>query len=204
MRNNEDNHHADASHLVWESMGGETLLDAKIFRLRSISRRSHDGRIAPFISLDSPDWVTIIPELPGVGVLAEDGSSNETRFLMVRQFRHGSEKVGLEFPAGVIDSGESPRDAAIRELQEETGYRADELVEIGAVNPNPAFMNNTTYTYLARGLEKISGQNLDENEILDFHEVGMEEIRKNVGSGVYANAIVVQAWYFYLRAVGKV
>ena len=193
MGENDGIHHAEAPHLMWESVGGETLYDAKIFRLRSVRRRSHDGRLAPFISVDAPDWVTVVPELPG----------RERSFLLVRQYRHGAEKVGLEFPAGVIDPGESPLEAAARELREETGYRASELIEIGAVNPNPAFMTNTTHTYLARGLEKVSGQNLDEHEILDAHEVGVDEIRRDIGTGAYASAITVQAWFFYLRAVGE-
>ena len=221
MEKDHGKHHADAPHLLWETMGEEILYDAKIFRLRSVLRQSSDGRIAPFVSLDTPNWVTVIPELSGsVGPAAGTPSAASTgaataaasaediaaapRFLMVRQFRHGSEQIGLEFPAGIIDEGETPREAAARELLEETGYKAGELTEIGAVNPNPAFMNNTSYTYLARNLEKVSGQELDENEILDFHAVDVEEIRRDIGTGVYASAITVQAWYFYLKAVGCV
>ncbi len=208
MEKDHGKHHADAPHLLWETMGEEILYDAKIFRLRSVLRKSSDGRIAPFVSLDTPNWVTVIPELSGsVGPAAATAAAPTAaapRFLMVRQFRHGSEQIGLEFPAGIIDEGETPREAAARELLEETGYKAGELTEIGAVNPNPAFMNNTSYTYLARNLEKVSGQELDENEILDFHAVDVEEIRRDIGTGVYASAITVQAWYFYLKAVGCV
>jgi ADP-ribose pyrophosphatase len=193
-----DKRHLDeAPHLVWESMGGETLYDARIFRLKSVRRRAPDGTLAPFFSLDAPDWVTVVPELP---ITKADGQ----RFLMVRQYRHGAEKVGLEFPAGIIDPGETPAEAAARELLEETGYTAGELVEIGSVSPNPAFMTNTTHTFLARDLELVSGQELDEHEILDFHEVGLEELRRDIGIGPYASAITVHAWYFYLKAIGKV
>ena len=197
-------HHADAPHLIWESMGGETLYDAKIFRLRSVLRKSPDGTLAPFISVDSPDWVTVVPELAPSGGEDSPGAAADRRFLLVRQYRHGTEEVGLEFPAGVIDPGETPREAAVRELLEETGYSAGELVEIGSVSPNPAFMTNTTHTFMARELRKVSGQDLDEHEILDVHEVGIEEIRRDIGTGVYASAITVQAWYFYLKAIGEV
>jgi len=184
------NRDEDDSHLRWENLESETRYDAGIFRLRTVRRRSPDGKNAPFVSVDAPDWVTIIPEL-------EEGEA--ARFLMVRQYRHGSEMVEMEFPAGVIDPGEKPAQAAARELLEETGYRAEELRQIGSVSPNPAFMTNRTYTFLARGLEKISGQNLDEHEILDVHEVEYNELRGSLGLQPYDNAITLQAWFFYLR-----
>jgi len=189
-------HEGDDSHLQWESLDSETIYDARIFRLRSVRRRSVEGRSAPFVSVDAPDWVTVIPEMPAV----DDGAPD---FLIVRQFRHGTERVGLEFPAGVIDPGESPESAAARELLEETGYRAGELRRIGAVSPNPAFMTNITYTYLARDLQKVSDRlNLDEHEILDVHTVGFEELRTKMGDDPYDSAITVQAWFLYLKAAG--
>jgi len=157
--------------------------------------RSPDGKKAPFVSLDAPDWVTIIPELEG----GEDGE-----FLMVRQYRHGSEMVEMEFPAGVVDPGEEPYSAAVRELLEETGCRAEEIREIGSVSPNPAFMTNRTHTYIARGLEKISGLKLDEHEILDVHKVKYNELAGKIGLKPYDNAITVQAWFFYLRESGRI
>ncbi|RKX87446.1 MAG: NUDIX hydrolase, partial [Spirochaetes bacterium] len=126
----------DDTHLRWENLESETQYDAGIFRLRTVRRRSPDGEKAPFVSVDAPDWVTIIPELEG---------GDKSEFLMVRQYRHGSEMVEMEFPAGVIDPGEKPAEAAARELLEETGYKAKELREIGSVSPNPAFMTNRTY-----------------------------------------------------------
>jgi len=188
----EDN---DDTHLRWEFIDSETRYDAGIFRLRTVRRRSPDGKKAPFVSVDAPDWVTIIPEL-SEGVDAE--------FLMVRQYRHGSENVEMEFPAGVIDPGEKPAQAAVRELLEETGYQAEELRQIGSVSPNPAFMTNRTYTYLARGLQKISSQNLDEHEILDVHTVAYEKLKNSIGLEPFDNAITLQAWFFYLRESGRI
>jgi 8-oxo-dGTP pyrophosphatase MutT (NUDIX family) len=179
----------DDTHLVWENVESEVRYDAGIFKLRSVRRRSPEGRHAPFVSVDAPDWVTVIPEMDG-------GKS----FLIVRQYRHGTEKVGLEFPAGAVDPGESPAAAAARELLEETGYEASDIREIGSVSPNPAFMTNRTYTYLARGLVKVAVQELDEHEILDVHEVPGSEIEENMGRPPYDSAITVQAWYFYQKA----
>jgi len=185
----------DDKHLRWENLESETRYDAGIFRLRTVRRQSPDGKKAPFVSVDAPDWVTIIPEL----TLGDDAE-----FIMVRQYRHGSEMVEMEFPAGVIDPGEKPAEAAARELLEETGYQAKELREIGSVNPNPAFMTNRTYTYIARGLVKISEQNLDEHEILDVHTLNFSELKGKLGIKPYDNAITLQAWFFYLREISAI
>ena len=185
----------DDSHLRWENLESETCYDAGIFKIRTVRRSSPDGKKAPFVSVDAPNWVTIIPEL---------STGADTEFLMVRQFRHGSEMVEMEFPAGLIDPGEEPAQAAARELLEETGYQAAELRQIGSVSPNPAFMTNRTYTYLARGLEKISELNLDEHEILDVHRVRLDELKTQLGLKPYDNAITLQAWFFYLRDTGRI
>ena len=185
----------DDSQLRWEIIESEISYEARIFKLRSVRKHAPNGKNASFVSMDAPDWVTIIPELKS-GVDAE--------FLMVRQYRHGSETIEVEFPAGVVDPGEKPLEAAARELLEETGYRAAELREIGSVNPNPAFMSNRTYTYLARGLEKIAELKLDEHELLDVHKVSYRDLHESIGHEPCANAITTQAWYFYLRDSGRI
>jgi len=141
--------------------------------------------LASFIKVTPPDWVTVIPVLP-------DG-----KFLMVRQYRHGSAALSEEFPAGVIDEGEEALAAARRELLEETGYRAGKWTHIGQINPNPAFMTNTSHTYLAEELEKVSGQNLDEHERIIFFTLDYEEIKERMGTDIMNSAIMVQAWYWY-------
>ncbi|MDF1569017.1 MAG: NUDIX hydrolase [Spirochaetaceae bacterium] len=183
------------NHLIWENMDSETVYDARIFRVRTVRRRRASGEHAPFISVDAPDWVTVIPEMPG---------SNGPEFLVVKQYRHGTERVGVEFPAGVIDPGESPETAAGRELLEETGYKASELIRIGAVSPNPAFMTNITFTYLAKGLEKVAEQSLDEHEILDVHIEEFESLQRQMGTDPFDSAITIQAWHLYLMASGRI
>ena len=185
----------DDAHLHWETLESRMLYDARIFKLNTVESLAADGGgKASFVTLESANWVTIVPELEG----------RESRFLIVRQYRHGSGRISLEFPAGMMDKGESPADAAARELLEETGYSAELLEEIGSVNPNPAFMTNTTYTFRARGLQKVADLNLDEHEMIDVHETGYSELLDAMGKPPYDNAIMVQSWYWYLRASGKI
>jgi len=186
----------DISQLMWTNLDSKLSYDAGLFRLVTSRSRSSRGKEASFIAVDSPDWVTIIPEF--------FDKAGRRRFLVVRQFRHGTQRVGLEFPAGAVNLGESARDAGARELLEETGYESEELVELGSVSPNPAFMANTTYTYLARGLTKIGEQNLDEHEMLDVQFLYETELEKSIGLAPFDSAITIQAWFFYLRWVGRV
>jgi ADP-ribose pyrophosphatase len=156
-----------------------------LFEISTVRSIAQDGTEARFIKVTPPDWVTVIPVLP-------DG-----RILMVRQYRHGSATLSDEFPAGVIDPGEKPIDAAIRELEEETGYVAGNIISIGQINPNPAFMTNISHTYLAENLRKVSDQNLDDHERIEYFSMSEEEIFQAMGKENMNSAIMVQAWYWY-------
>lgn len=184
------------SHLSWKTLEGETVYDTRIFKLNQVKRLSPDGETVSFVQLDAPNWITVIPEL--------SASNGEREFLVVQQYRHGNERIGMEFPAGTMEPGEQPAVSAARELLEETGYTASEFVELSAVSPNPAFMNNTTYTFLARNLEKTADLSLDRYEYLDVHQVSFSLLRQSMGRAPYDSAITAQAWYFYLRHIGEI
>ncbi len=129
----------DDDYLKWKEISRNKLLDCRIFDVFNVKRESEKGIRGDFCLLNAPDWVTIVPLLKN--------PSGEDSFLMVKQFRHGSGEITLEFPAGLVENGENPSDAAARELLEETGYKAGTLIEAGKVNPNPAFMNNSFITF---------------------------------------------------------
>jgi len=178
-------------HLIWKETGRTFDRDYRIFKTYLVDRQMDDGRKGKFVMVDSPDWVNIIAEVKN--------EKGQDCFLMVRQFRHGTGTLSLEFPAGMVDPGEEPLHAAIRELQEETGYRASKMTLIGTASPNCAFMNNTNHTFYAEGLEKISSQKLDENEAIDPVLVPVEEAEQGFGHGEMLNAICILSHYFYLR-----
>ncbi len=159
-----------------------------------LSERTHEEKKGEFITLALPNWVTIIPLIE-----KEDGGRV---FLMERQYRHGSESVTLEFPAGLVEEGESALDAAKREFMEETGYEGD-LEELCSFNPNPAFMTNTQTIFLARNLRKTASQSLDENEEIELEEVEVESVIENMGKGVYSNGVMLSALFAFLRKAEK-
>lgn len=180
----------ETAKIAWEETGKTaTLWKGPIFDVDQAVRRSPRGEEHPFVVCRCPDWVTVVPELTD--------REGRTRFLMVRQFRHGSGRLSLEFPAGVVDPGEEPLEAALRELREETGFRAAEMIPIGRINPNPAFMTNSSWTFLARGLEGTGRLDLDEQEFIQGCELSREELERRMGRGEMHSAIMVQAWFWY-------
>ncbi len=181
----------DYGHLKWTTLSRRRLNDFAIFNINQVERRSAAGTEGRFIEVDAPDWVTVIPRFED----PERGSC----FLMVRQYRHGSSSVTLEFPAGIVEAGEMPEISAARELLEETGCRTGSLIHLGSVSPNPAFMNNTVTTFLADGIERVQEQLLDEHEVIDVVTVPVDEVTANMGGGEYNNGIMMISLAFYLR-----
>ncbi|MDE5686179.1 MAG: NUDIX hydrolase [Paramuribaculum sp.] len=112
-----------------------------------------DGTINPeFYVLEYPSWVNII-------AITEDD-----RFVMVRQYRHGLGLISTELCAGVVEEGEEPIDAARRELLEETGYTGGDWELQCVISGNPSTTNNLTYCFLARGVIPTGRRNLDPTE----------------------------------------
>jgi len=177
----------------WTQVGRRELLDCRIFRVAERENRGPDGRSGRFTVLDAPDWATVVPILECGG---------ESCFLMVRQYRHGSDEVCIEFPGGVVEPGEAPASAAARELEEETGYRAGKLRSAGSVSPNPAFMANSFHVFVAENLVRTGARNLDEHEILDFFPVPVREVRASMGKGGYSHALMVAALFMAERLLG--
>jgi ADP-ribose pyrophosphatase len=183
-------------HLGWTNIDSRLIKRCGIFDLYESRRRAQDGREGVFHLLEAPDWVNVVPVLRD-----EQGRSC---FLMVRQFRQGISRTTVEFPAGLIEAGETPEAAAERELYEETGYRAKTLEPIGTIHPNPAFMTNRCYTFLAEGLhQEMSGDGaadrMDELELLDVLQVPVDSLKAEIGRGPFCNSMTALALYWYQR-----
>lgn len=179
------------SDLEWAEEGREKQSSFGIFDIYSVTRTSPRGRRGTFILVDAADWVTVVP-------LVKNDTGRDC-FLMVRQYRHGSREVTIEFPAGVIERGEEPSESAARELLEETGRSAASLKLLGSSSPNPAFMTNTTYTFLATELGPANGQRLDPLEEVEVIATPIDEVVASMGTESYANSIMMAALGYYLR-----
>lgn len=177
--------------LMWKSYERTLLAETPIFNVNSVRRTSPDGKEGNFVEIASPLFVNVIPYFVD--------TKGIPRFVMERQFRHGSESVTIEFPAGLVEKGEDPADAALRELEEETGIRCHKLTKIGELNTNPAFMNNRGYFYLAEELEELGTRHFDENEQIDTITIPCDEVFEKLGTGEFDNGVMLIAAFYYQR-----
>ncbi|MFP4566365.1 MAG: NUDIX hydrolase [Spirochaetaceae bacterium] len=179
----------ERAHLLWKERSRELVYEAKIFDLHKVERESADGRRGSFVLITSADWVHV--------VALTTNHAGEECFVVVRQFRQGARRLTMEFPGGIVDEDEKPEDAARRELEEETGYVAEEFIKIGEVSPNPAIQDNTVHTFLALDAHLASDQSLDEHEIVDAELVPVAELDPETHPEFFVHAIMVTAMYWY-------
>jgi len=112
----------------------------------------------------------IVEHCGAVGIVAIN-DNNEV--VLIKQFRKAIEKVIWEIPAGKLEVGENPKECAIRELKEETGYEAENLKLIHKFFTSPGFSNQKVYIYLATGLT-VGERSLDD-ESLEVYKIGLED-----------------------------
>lgn len=108
----------------------------------------------------------------------------------VRQYRYPYKKVLLELPAGKLERGEDPMKAGIRELEEECGVVADEVISLGAVYPTVAYCSEIIYLFAAKGL-KSTAQNLDEGEFLAVEKISLDAAVEMVMNGEISDSKTV-------------
>ena len=102
--------------------------------------------------------------------------------LFVRQYRHSVKKEILELPAGKLNAGEDIPAAALRELQEETGFSATSLISLEMQYPVPGFCSEMQHTFLAKGLFE-SKLPQDDDEVIDVVELSVLDIESKIVSG---------------------
>ena len=178
----------------WKETDSRKMADCRIFGLTESERETRDGtKRGRFYLIDAPDWAGVIPVVD---------TPEGRKFLMIRQFRHGTGRVCVEFPGGAVDPGEDPGRAVARELLEETGYRAEMIIPLGDLSPNPAFMTNTFHAFIAEGCYPDQSQHLDEHEEIEVLLVPEREAIDMIGGEEYGHALMTATLFFYMRFRG--
>ncbi|MCC7110198.1 MAG: NUDIX hydrolase [Deltaproteobacteria bacterium] len=164
----------------------------RVFTLRSDEVQSQlTGRHFTVDRLIGPDWVNVV------------ATTADHRLVLVRQWRFGSRSFTWELPAGLVERGEDPLAAGLRELREETGYAPADPSQarvIGVVRPNPAFMSNVCTTVLAPGCTLVGAQELDPSEEIEVSTVPQDELPAKVASGELSTALGIVGLYWWERA----
>lgn len=143
-------------------------------------------QIPTWFVLEFPNWINVI-------ALTDDG-----QMVMVDQYRHALGETHYELVAGVIDPGESPLEAAKRELSEETGFEGGEWSLYMTLSPNPTNHNNLSYTFLARGVKQVRAPHQEPSEDIGVHVLSREDVRQLLDEGDIVQALhAAPLWKFF-------
>ncbi len=138
-----------------------------------------NGRLLNATVMEFHAWANVL-------AITKDGQA-----VLVRQYRHGVQEVLLELPGGIVEDGEDPLVGAKRELLEETGYAASNIVEVGVIYPNPANQTNRLYCFLALDVEQVTAQDLDDGEEIEVQLLPLGELTAVIKRGGFPHALHV-------------
>ncbi|MBE7002798.1 MAG: NUDIX hydrolase [Ruminococcaceae bacterium] len=164
--------------LTEKKLSSKLIYDGKILRLHVDTVELPNGAQALREVADHPG---------GVAIVALDRDDN---VLTVKQYRYVFSRVMEEIPAGKLEPGEDPREAALRELREETGATPERFTELGPIIVSPGAYGEVLHLYLAEGL-RIGAQSPDEDEFLDVARTPFDKMVRRVLSGELTDAKTV-------------
>ncbi len=168
----------DDRNLEEKKLSSKLIYDGRILRLHVDTVELPNGKQALREVADHPG---------GVAIVALDRDDN---VLTVRQYRYVFSRVVEEIPAGKLEPGEDPDEAALRELKEETGATPERFVPLGELIVSPGAYGEVLHLYLAEGLT-IGAQSLDEDEFLNVARTPFDEMVRRVLDGELTDAKTV-------------
>ena len=190
----------------WKLLSSEFLVDAPWLKVAKETCELPSGKIIDdFYTLWQPDWVLILAR------------TKEGKWVMTEQYRHGTGKIALEFPAGIIDKGETPEEAAVRELQEECGYVLDKRREnaamrlqtrdessesgvsgtqyVGSFSVNPDRHRGKFHVVFIDGVERLGKTSFDDTEDIETFLYTDEEFQAKVADGSFNHPLQIAGYF---------
>jgi ADP-ribose pyrophosphatase len=143
----------------WEVLESSTVFSSPWLRVRKDLCRTNRGNVVDYYVIDRFSYVLVV------------ALTAQSEVLVVRQYKHGAGQVVRELPAGYIEPGEDPLDCARRELREETGYQAERMEPLAVLFASPSSASHKAHFFLATGLYRIGGQELDANEKIAVEKI---------------------------------
>ncbi len=169
---------------------GETIFDGKVVKVIK------DKVLCPN---NNEAYREIIRHNGGAAILCV---TPENKVLLIRQFRYAYDEVIYEIPAGKLEKNENPYDAALRELEEETGFKAESLETLGVIYPTCGYSDEKIYLYLAKNVTK-GHMNLDEDEVIETLYVTLDEAKNMILENKIKDAKTICAISNYLLKLKK-
>jgi ADP-ribose pyrophosphatase len=167
----------------WSTLRRGDEHDFTILRIREDQVEDPQGRRHPRVRIECPDWVNVV------------AFTSDAQAVMVRQYRAGIDADTLEIPGGMVDPGETPEAAARRELEEETGFRAERWTFLGVSHPNPALQNNRLHSFLALGCVRVQAPRLDTGEDIRVELVSRTRLPELIRTGAISHALVLVSFH---------
>ncbi|MFC5448001.1 NUDIX hydrolase [Paenibacillus aestuarii] len=168
------------------TLSSESVFKGRIISLQVDQVQLPNGGTASREIIRHPGAVAVIPLL-------------EDRMIVVEQYRKPLEKSQVEIPAGKLDPGEEPLQAALRELEEETGYRSEHVKHVSSFYTSPGFADEIIHLYVAEQLVKGEARP-DEDEFLECEAITLEQAQQYIREGRISDAktiLAVYAWQLY-------
>jgi len=174
-------------HPGWRVAASSYIVESPYLRLRRDTIVLPDGTVVDdYYVRESRGYVIVF------------ALTRDRRAVLVRQYKHGIGKVLLELVAGAIDEGEEPRQTALRELAEETGYVAESMRHVRSFITDPTSANTVAHVFFAPDARAERKQKLDVTENISVELAGMEELRHKLRSGEIDSMPHVAAIYYVL------
>lgn len=175
----------------YKILNSEIIFRGKVFNTKVDQIEYDSGNKAVREVAEHPGGAVVVP-------VTDDG-----KIVMVTQHRFPMNKVLLELPAGKLSKNEDPKVCAVRELEEETGYKSDNVIELGSIYTTPGYSTEKLWIYLAKDL-KAGNHNREEGEFgMEVFEFSFDEVEEKIYNGEIVDGKTICGIYLAKKIINK-